>query len=244
MPKKKEITQEMLDDLSRMGDKAWASKHNTARTFPILLRKKLGIPPFTLQHNLRQHRFEDGKELKYCPRDGGHWDDVSNFGKANNRYDGLRGICKYHESYRMRELHAQNPEKAANRAKAWKQTDSGKISQRGTWRRVSAKKKNAYVIWLPEHEQRAYDYFGGRCAYCGKPVEFLKIEFDHFIPIKSGGKTHPSNMLPCCKKCNHGIGGKYHKEALEWLIEKFGELNGKMIYLVCQTALEHLGSME
>lgn len=231
----------MIDDLSKMGDKEWASKYSTFRQYPIRVRKRLGLPPFNLQHNLREHRFESGKEYKYCPREGGHWDAIENFGRANNRYDGLRGICHPHELQRARELHKQNPEKANSRARRWSKTESGKKSSRSIWRRQTAKKKNAYILWLPEHEQKAYDYFGGRCAYCGKSIDFLKTEFDHFVPIKLGGKTHPNNMLPCCHKCNHGTGGKFSRDALEWLRDKFGDLNGNMIYLVCQTALSQLG---
>lgn len=241
MTKQRELTQEMLEDLSKMGDKEWANKYNTFRQYPIRVRKRLGIPSFNSQCGLREHRFEGGNEYKYCPRDGGHWDVVGNFGKANNRYDGLRGICHSHELQRTRELHKLDPEKANSRARRWSKTESGRNSTRNIWRRARAKKQDAYVLWLPEHEQAAYNYFGGRCSYCGKPVEFLKVEFDHFIPIKNGGKTHPSNMLPSCHKCNHGKGGKFTREALEWLREKFGELNGNMIYLVCQTALSQLG---
>lgn len=239
--KRKELTQEMIDDLSKMGDKEWAEKHNTFRQYPIRVRKRLGLPSFNSQHNLRGHKFEDGREYKYCPRDGGHWEAIEKFGKANNRYDGLRGICKLHEAQRGRELYHINDKNS--KAKEWRKTPSGRKSQRTTWRKQSAKKKDAYVLWLPEHEQRAYEYFGGRCAYCGKSVDFLKIEFDHFIPIESGGKTHPNNMLPCCTKCNHGIGGKFTKDPQEWLCERFGQLNGGMIYLVCQTALAQLGEL-
>lgn len=239
--KQKEITQEMLNNLSKMGDKEWAEKYNTFRQYPIRLRKKLGLPSYNLQHNLRKHRIEDGKEYKYCPRDGGHWDLVENFGGANNRYDGLRGICRVHELARAKELYYKNDQNTKN--KLWRKTPSGRKSQRRTWRNQRAKKNDAYVLWLPEHEHRAYVYFGGRCAYCGKSIDFLQTEFDHLIPIKLGGKTHPNNMLPCCKKCNHGKGGKFSRDALEWLREKFGELDGNMIYLVCQTALAQLGDV-
>ena len=240
MAKKKVFTQEMLEDLEKIGDVEFSVKWNVSRNWLIRERRKLGIQPFTKQHGLREHRIIDGLESKYCPRAGGHWESVNGFGKANNRYDGLRGICKVHEAQRTRERYVITDKN--EKAKKWRKTESGRASQRSTWRRVKAKKDNAYILWLPEHEQRAYEYFGGRCSYCGKSVEFLKVEFDHFVPITKGGKTHPNNMLPCCKKCNHGVGGKFNKEALGWLHDKFGELNGNMIYLVCQTALAQLGN--
>lgn len=239
MSKHKPITQEMIADLSRMGDKDFAEKWGTSRQYPIRNRKRLGIIPFNAQSGLRERKVIDGVEHKFCPRGGGHYCPITEFGKANNRFDGLRGLCKHHEHQDLRKAYHEGNGK--EKAQAWRGTNSGKESLRRTWRRSKAIKDNAYILWLPEHEQAAYNYFGGRCSYCGKPVEFLKVEFDHFIPIKNGGKTHPSNMLPSCHKCNHGKGGKFTREALEWLREKFGELNGNMIYLVCQTALSQLG---
>lgn len=240
MTKQKEITQEMVDDLSRMGDKDWATKYGTFRQYPIRLRKRLGIPSYNLQHGLREHRFENGEEYKYCSQGGGHWDVVANFGKANNRWDGLRGICRKHEIEMTRESYYLTGKKKIQNDK-WKLTPEGRKSLRNTWRKQTAKKNDAYILWLPEHEQRAYDHFGGRCAYCGTPVDFLKVEFDHFIPIREGGKTHPNNMLPCCKKCNHGTGGKFTVDARTWLVAKFGETRGMWVYSYCTTALYYLG---
>lgn len=239
MAKHKPITEEMIKDLSQMGDKEFAKKWGTSRQYPIRNRKRLGMKSFNNQHGTKEHLWIDGIEHKWCQT--GHWERVDSFYKMSSRWDGLRGWCKACSEKIRRERYK---DKERDRQRLWKMSDRGRASQRGTWRRQTAKKKGAYVLWLPEHEQRAYEYFGGRCAYCGKSLDFLKVEFDHFIPIKQGGKTHPNNMLPCCKKCNHGVGGKFSKDALEWLHEKFGELNGNMIYLVCQTALSHLGDLE
>lgn len=233
----KPITQEMIDDLSKMGDKDFAKKWGTSRQYPIRNRKRLGLPSFNNQHNTKEHKWENGAEYKWCQK--GHWEPVENFSKMALRWDGLRGWCKHCEKELRQTTYKQTKIESDKR---WKASENGRKSLRTTWRKRKAIKDNAYVLWEPQHEQRAYEYFGGRCAYCGKPVEFLKIEFDHFIPISTGGKTHPGNMLPCCKKCNHGVNGKFTREALEWLRDKFGELNGNMIYLVCQTALAHLGS--
>jgi len=237
--KKRIFTSEMLHDLTQIGDKDFSKKWHISLPAIVRARKEHKIKAFNNQHGLKEHKSIEGVEHKYCPRDGGHWSPIPEFGKANNRYDGLRGICKYHEALRGRELYIITNKN--EKTKIWRQTDSGRQSLRTTWRKSKAKKLDAYVLWESEHEQSAYEYFGGRCAYCGKSVEFLRVEFDHFIPITKGGKTHPNNMLPCCKKCNHGVGGKFNKDPLEWLWEKFGELNGNMIYLVCQTALAQLG---
>lgn len=238
--KPKEITQGMLEDLSKMGDKEWAEKYNTFRQYPIRLRKKRGIASYNIQHNTKLHKIAGGIEYKWCPMGGGHWDTLNRFSVSKSRFDGLRGICKEHDkevskkSYRVRD--------GAKVAREWSKTPSGRESKRTTWRKEKAKKLDAYVLWTPEHEHRAYEYFGEACAYCGVRVPFLKIEFDHFVPVSRSGKTHPSNMLPCCKKCNHGVGGKFSKDVWEWLLEKFGEDRAKYVYNVCKDGLEILGN--
>lgn len=236
MSKHKPITQEMIADLSLIGDKDFSNKWGTSRGYAGKNRKRLGIKPFNNKHGTKEHRVIDGIEEKWCQT--GHWERVQNFYKMTSRWDGLRGWCKVCTANIRRERYK---DKEKVRQDLWKKSDKGRTSLRNTWRKQKAIKDNAYVLWEPEHEESAYKYFGGRCSYCGKPVDYLKVEFDHFIPIKNGGKTHPNNMLPCCKKCNHGTGGKFTRDALEWLRERFGELNGNMIYLVCQTALEQLG---
>ena len=242
MSKHKPITTEMITDLSLMGDKEFAKKWGTSRQYPIRNRKRLGISAYNLQHNTNPHKFENGKEYKYCPNGDGHWEDVELFNKSTTRYDGLCGICRRHSLEASRRYYIKND--GAKRAREWAKTESGKKSRRRTWRITKALKDNAYVMWLPEHEERAYDLFGGSCAYCGIKVPFLKIEFDHFVPIKSGGKTEPSNMLPCCKKCNHGVGGKFTKDAWEWLLTKFGVERAQYIFSDCEEKLQELGRSE
>lgn len=52
--------------------------------------------------------------------------------------------------------------------------------------------------------------FDGLCAYCDDPAAVL----DHVIPVASGGKTVPGNILPACSVCN---GSKHAREVYEWL---------------------------
>lgn len=41
-------------------------------------------------------------------------------------------------------------------------------------------------------------HFNHSCVYCGKPYEVL----DHYVPVKRGGATVPSNEVPACARCN------------------------------------------
>lgn len=239
MSKHKPITPEMIGNLSNMGDKDFMKKWGTSRQYPIRNRKRLNIPPFNNQHGTREHRFEGSIEYKYCPSDGGHWAELlGNFGIAKERIDGYRAICKFHEAEKRKEESVRT--RSLERAKVWRKTDGGRKSLRKTWRKVKAKKVEAYVLWEHKHEERAYNVFDGSCAYCGLKVDFLKIEFDHFVPIKNGGKTEPGNMLPCCKKCNHGVGGKFTKDAWEWLQSRFSLERAGHIYNDCKEKLLYL----
>jgi len=43
-----------------------------------------------------------------------------------------------------------------------------------------------------------WEYYEGRCAYCGKIAD----TFDHVKPIFLGGAHIASNLRPACKRCN------------------------------------------
>lgn len=60
--------------------------------------------------------------------------------------------------------------------------------------------------------QRVYNKYGGRCAYCGHPIEIDKFQVDHIIPkIKitshkfvylASEINHIDNYNPSCGSCN------------------------------------------
>lgn len=234
--KHKPLTDEMLQDLQSMGDKEFAQKWDTSRQYPIRARKRLGIQSFNNQHNLVSHKIENGKEYKWCGC--GHWDLIENFGKHSSRYDGLRGNCKLHTNKFRVGSYDRND--GARKAREWVSTEKGKASRRSTMRRVWAKRRGGYVKFELEDEQRIYDIFNQSCAYCKTPIGFDELEFDHFVPVKKGGKTEPSNMLPSCPACNRGKGGKRDKDPYQWLIERFGEYYGEQIYQDCVSVLQSL----
>lgn len=238
MTNHKLLTPEMLEDLSKMGDKDFAKKWGTSRHYPIRVRKTLGLKAFTNKHNKIDHKFIEDIEHKYCPNGGGHWVPIDGFTKCRTRYDGLAGICRDHLLESKKVSYLKND--GAKKARDWRKTPSGRNSLRTTWRKQKAKKDDAFVAWTPEHEINAYDLFDRSCGYCGIKVDFLKMEFDHFIPIVSGGKTEPGNMVPCCVKCNRGGGGKLSKGAWEWLQSKFGLERAGYIYNYCREKLHHL----
>ena len=193
----------------------------------VRFRKKNSIKSFLPQHGTKR-KIIDGVEHKWCPRGNGHWESLMGFKTVPTRAGGFAGICQEHlrEDARGRYHNSGGLEQA----RRWRKTENGKSCLRNTWRKEKAKKDNAYVRWNQEDENRVYAIFEGRCAYCGVQIEFLKVEFDHVVPITSGGKTEPSNMVSCCKKCNHGVGGKFNRDAIEWLTCRFGEERATWIY--------------
>lgn len=60
--------------------------------------------------------------------------------------------------------------------------------------------------------EQVYKKFGGRCAYCGKAIEYKDMQVDHFYPKdiaalyqKEKGKSidDMENLMPSCRLCNH-----------------------------------------
>lgn len=55
------------------------------------------------------------------------------------------------------------------------------------------------------------------CAYCLRPIGPGDRDVDHFIAVARGGTDDPSNLCPSCPDCNRGQGGKFDRDAFEWL---------------------------
>lgn len=84
---------------------------------------------------------------------------------------------------------------------------------------------------------QVYNKYGGRCAYCGKKIEYKDMQVDHIVPQRSyidkKVADQIENLNPSCRKCNH------YKRARS--IERYRELILKLhtkirdIYL-CEVA--------
>ena len=51
--------------------------------------------------------------------------------------------------------------------------------------------------------QRVYNKYQGRCAYCGKVIEYKDMQVDHVIPRRRYGDNSLDNLYPSCRSCNH-----------------------------------------
>ena len=51
--------------------------------------------------------------------------------------------------------------------------------------------------------EKVYNKYGGRCAYCGMPIDIKDMQIDHREPKAFGGKDTLENYEPSCRLCNH-----------------------------------------
>lgn len=59
--------------------------------------------------------------------------------------------------------------------------------------------------------EKVYAICGGRCAYCGVPIELKEMQVDHVVPMefyelfqaRGFDLDTMDNYLPTCRSCNH-----------------------------------------
>ena len=57
--------------------------------------------------------------------------------------------------------------------------------------------------------QKVYEKYNGRCAYCGRKIEYKDMQVDHIIPkvkyspLEEIDVDDISNLNPSCRICNH-----------------------------------------
>lgn len=57
-----------------------------------------------------------------------------------------------------------------------------------------------------EVREAVHAKYGGRCAYCGRKIEYKDMQIDHFIPKRGrsdSGSDDIANLMPACRMCNH-----------------------------------------
>lgn len=56
--------------------------------------------------------------------------------------------------------------------------------------------------------EAVYQKYGGRCAYCGRFIDYKAMQVDHFRPLRLWEADDPAandvaNLMPACRMCNH-----------------------------------------
>lgn len=71
-----------------------------------------------------------------------------------------------------------------------------------------------------EYEKKTiYANGNGRCALCGKPLEFKKMTVDHKTPLSKGGTNALDNLQPACRVCNFMKQDMLMEELVEQMLE-------------------------
>lgn len=184
---------------------------------------------------------------------------LQEFHNDKNSHDGKVKRCKdcikkYHaetserRKQLAREWRANNPERAREYQRKYRHKNREKLNAQKhndeyrQYRRKYVRDRRTQKHSLPrrfsqEDEARALEYFHGRCAVCGRPLNDLFGDhfcaMDHWIPLSdtrpNNPGTVPQNMVPLC----HGIDGcnnkKSNRDPEEWLLSEFGTRKAKEI---------------
>lgn len=63
--------------------------------------------------------------------------------------------------------------------------------------------EHSEAVTRPSKRQAVHEKFGGRCAYCGHPVEIKKMQIDHIVAKFRFGTDDLANLHPACASCNN-----------------------------------------
>lgn len=169
---------------------------------------------------------------------------------AKNR-DKRRKSCR---EWRARNLDTQRKkdriakQKDPNRrekVKAWRINNPDKA--RLNMRLYFTRKASHAVDYTESDWQFALDYFKGCCAVCGRPPGlFHGLAMDHWLPNSSQDCPGmiPANIVPLCNGTDGCNQSKHARDPVQWLVDKFGEKQGKAILARVHEFFSHVRSVD
>lgn len=106
--------------------------------------------------------------------------------------------------------------------------------------RHKTRKRNLPDTFTHTDWERAGQYFGGCCAYCGQQK---KLSMEHYIPLSDPNcpGTVPFNILPACHSCNSS---KQDTPLEMWLKRRFSEDQAANISLNIEQYFAWLQSLD
>lgn len=163
--------------------------------------------------------------------------------KEKRREYYLRNIKRHIE--RGRQWYWKNIDKARSlaREKTRRWFRNNPVAAKAVVQRRAARKRSLPDTLTAAQWQRCLEYWGHRCAYCGRDADlFTVISLDHFIPLSSPDcpGTTVLNSLPACHKGGGCNSSKSDKPAAEWLESKFGPRKAKQILKRIATYFDHV----
>lgn len=144
--------------------------------------------------------------------------------KARRRLEVPEKIRVANREYMARDR-AADPEKyrARNRGHYRKNPDAYKAAvarRRATQTAATVEQFKPVEIWLDWEEADLWD-----CFYCGCALTSENLEVEHFYPLVPDDEDAPPgphalfNLVPSCRDCNRGTGGKHSREPWAFLRE-------------------------
>ncbi len=95
---------------------------------------------------------------------------------------------------------AAHKAEAAARLSRWEKANPHKLANYESKRRTGKQ----FPGLTKEEWLSIVELFGGRCAYCIRPV--AEPEREHLLPLSRGGEDVADNVVPACKSCNSSKG--------------------------------------
>lgn len=153
-----------------------------------------------------------------------------------------------HALNRIKACKKKNPEKYKSLARDWEKRNRDKVNERHraynkthrdiyrmAYQRRQARKRAQVDDMTNAQWGRCLEYFNHQCAACGRRKGFWHtIAADHWVPLKAGGGTTISNIVPLCHATRDGDAGcnnsKSDRDAAVWLEETFGKRKGTEIF--------------
>ena len=177
------------------------------------------------------------KGMKRCARCA-EIKSLESFSPNKKSADGRQPSCKACVAKARREERRQSPNRNRETDKLWRKTHREHLRNYG---RVYSIKRRTTEKSLPYQfsqaaKQRMMDYFGHKCAACGRSAGlWLIIAIDHWIPISSSNcpGTVTTNLIPLCHATRDGEGGcngrKKNRDPKQWIVEQFGKRRAREI---------------
>lgn len=181
----------------------------------------------------------------------GQYVELSGFCNNKTRSDGLNNWCRECNHKNHKRWYGENSDHAIQYSKEWRDAHKNEQAYKAwwiEWRRKHKEYIRHYSVTttgrriklltsLPndftlEDWARCLEYWGDKCAVCGKTRDFWTIiAKDHWIPLvdkrPNNPGTVPANIIPLCHSKRDGEGGcnniKYHTDPVKWLVSKLGK---------------------
>ena len=145
---------------------------------------------------------------KFCPRCKQE-KDLSCFGVARRRTDGLQGWCRECRVTAQREWRRANPaahaaQVAQDRAGHPDRFRSYDLKQRST-RTAAQRRRTAQIAATDDgtvDREAIYKRDNALCGICGELVDWADFELDHIVSLSAGGIHTASNVQVTHGRCN------------------------------------------